>query len=192
METGGTMPAGSGRNSLRLDPFALPVRFPASDAGADGQVRQVELHRDHVVLRRAVRGMRMAVGVPVTAFRGVALRLAPPEQGHGASVTLTLDHHDRALCIPLFVAEDCDDVTAAWKAWGRVFGLPLLVADADGSLREAMPRIGRVAVRKSTPRRRRRSVLRRRRPSILLRRKPGRAIAGAPVHRGEREIIARN
>ena len=192
METGGTMPAGSGRNNLRLDPFALPVRFPASDAGADGQVRQVELHRDHVVLRRAVRGMRMAVGVPVAAFRGVALHLAPPEQGHGASVTLTLDHHDRALCIPLLVAEDCDDVTAAWKAWGRVFGLPLLVADADGSMREAMPRIGRVAVRKAAARRRRHSALRRRKPSILLRRKPGRAIAGAPVHRGEREIIARN
>ena len=32
----------------------------------------------------------------------------------------------------------------------------------------------------------------RRRPSILLRRKPGRRIDGARVHRGEREIIARN
>lgn len=192
METGGTMPAGSGRNSLRLDPFALPVRFPASDAGADGQVRQVELHRDHVVLRRAVRGMRMAVGVPVAAFRGIALRLAPPDQGRGASVTLTLDHHDQAMCIPLFLAEDCDEVTAAWKAWGRVFGLPLLVADPDGSLREASARIGRLAVREAAPRRRRRSALRRRRPAILLRRKPGRAIAGAAVHRCEREIIARN
>ena len=41
MEAGRT-PAGSGR-ALRLDPFALPVRFPAQDAGADGQMRQVEL-----------------------------------------------------------------------------------------------------------------------------------------------------
>ncbi|MES1156101.1 MAG: hypothetical protein ABUL48_06695, partial [Pseudorhodoplanes sp.] len=73
MEAGGALPAGSGR-ALRLDPFALPVRFPAQDAGADGQVRQVELDRDRVVLRRAVRGIRMNVGVPVSTFRGVALR----------------------------------------------------------------------------------------------------------------------
>ena len=57
MEAGGT--AGSGR-ALRLDPFALPVRFPAQDAGADGQMRQVELHRERVMVRRAVRGMRMS------------------------------------------------------------------------------------------------------------------------------------
>ena len=66
METGG-IPAGSAR-ALRLDPFALPVRYPAQDSGADGQVRQVELHREHVVLRRAVRGMRMKLG-PTAALR---------------------------------------------------------------------------------------------------------------------------
>lgn len=191
MEAGGMPPAGSAR-ALRLDPFALPVRYPAKDSGADGQVRQVELHRERVVLRRAVRGMRMSVGVPVSAFRGVALRLIPADGDEPAAVTVMLDHSDHALSVPLYAASDSDNVTAIWKAWGRVLGLPLLVAENDGTLREPFARLGGVAVEKPQPRRRRRSVLKRRRPSILLRRKPGRRIDGARVHRGEYEIIARN
>ena len=58
--------------------FTLPVRFVAQDGGADGQTRQVELCRDRVVLRRAVRGIPMKVGVPVAAFRGVSLRMLAP------------------------------------------------------------------------------------------------------------------
>jgi len=191
METGGIPPAGSVR-ALRLDPFALPVRYPAQDSGADGQVRQVELDRDHVVVRRAVRGMRMSVGLPVSAFRGVALRLVPADGEHPATVTVMLDHNDYALSVPLYAASDSDDVTAIWKAWGRVLGLPLLVAAGDGVLREPFARLGALDVDQPRSRRRRRSVIKRRRPSILLRRKPGRCIDGAPVHRGEREIIARN
>jgi hypothetical protein len=49
-----------------------------------------------------------------------------------------------------------------------------------------------VRVDAPTPRRRSRSILWRRRPSILRRRKPGRALSEPQVHRGEREIIARN
>ena len=56
-------PAGSSRVQ-RLDPFALPVRFAASDAGADERVRDVELHRERVVVRRSVAGMRMALNLP--------------------------------------------------------------------------------------------------------------------------------
>ena len=190
MEAGGIPPAGSAR-ALRLDPFALPVRYPAKDSGADGQVRQVELHRERVVLRRAVRGMRMSVGVPVSAFRGVALRLVPADGVEPAAVTVMLDHNDHALSVPLYSANDSDEVTAIWKAWGRVLGLPLLVAENDGALREPFARLGGLAIDDPQPRRRRRSVLKRRRPSIMLRRKPGRRIDGARVHRGEHEIIAR-
>ena len=191
METGGIPPAGSGR-ALRLDPFALPVRYPAQDSGADGQVRQVELHREHVVLRRAVRGMRMKLGLPVSAFRGIALRLVPAEGDQPAAVTLTLDHNDGALCVPLYAASDSDNIAAVWKAWGRVLRLPLLVAESDGAVREAIASLGAVTHADPRPRRRRRSAIKRRRPSIFLRRKAGRRIDGAPVHRGEHEIIARN
>jgi hypothetical protein len=53
----------------------LPVRFDAHDSRADGGLRQIELHRERVVLRRAVHGMQMAVNVRVTDF--LALRCAP-------------------------------------------------------------------------------------------------------------------
>jgi len=103
-----------------------------------------------------------------------------------------LDHNDDALCVPLYADCHTDDVTAIWRAWGRVLSLPLLVVEEDGTLREIFARLGGVGIEVPQPRRRRRSVLRRRRPSILLRRKPGRRIDGARVHHGEREIIARD
>jgi Family of unknown function (DUF6101) len=70
--------------------------------------------------------------------------------------------------------------------------MPLLIAEADGRLREAFDRMGAVRVASPIGRRRRRSAIKRRRPSILLRRKVGRSIAKAAVHRDEREIIARD
>ncbi len=189
MEAGGTTPAGSGR-TLRLDPFALPVRFPARDAVADGHVRQVEIDRERVVLRRAVRGIRMKVGVPVSSFRGVTLRIAG-DDGEPAAVAVTLDHRDAALSIPLLITSDDSEVLAIWKAWSRVLRLPLLLADRDGVVQEPFPRMGDVALEKTQLRRRRRGAIKRRRPSILMRRRPGRSLEDADVHRGEREIIAR-
>jgi hypothetical protein len=188
MEAGGAMPAGSGRTA-RLDPFALPVRFPANDAGADGQMRQVELDRDRVVLRRAVRGMRMKIRLPVEAFVGITL-VSSDASGNTASVIL--DHCDPSLSIPLLDATALDDAAATWRAWGRVLGLSLWRRDPDGDV--SMVQTGRrtLVAAPDAGRRRRRSTIKKRRPSILMRRKPGRHIALSAVHRGEREIIARN
>ncbi|MEA2908137.1 MAG: hypothetical protein QOJ15_218, partial [Bradyrhizobium sp.] len=105
---------------------------------------------------------------------------------------IMLEHRDIGLTVPLFVATEGDDAVAQWKSWARVLGVPLLVADGDGALREPLRRIGRLAVGQSAPRRRRRSAIKWRRPSILMRRKPGRPSAHPRVYRGEREIIARN
>src|SRR5262245_31140205 len=90
MVLGGIQPVGSSR-SERLDPLALPVRFTASDAGADERMRQIELTRDHVVLRRAVRGIHMRVNLRVSAFLGLALRLMPSEPGTPDLVTIWLE-----------------------------------------------------------------------------------------------------
>ncbi len=68
----------------------------------------------------------------------------------------------------------------------------LLVAEDDGVLREPFARMGGVRVDQVRPRRRRRSALKRRRPTMPLRRQPGKLTEATPVHRGEREIIARN
>lgn len=191
MTAGGATAAGSSR-ALRLDPFSLPVRFQANDAGADEHVRQVELHRERVVVRRAVRGMRIAVSVPVSVFLGVAIRVIPPDAGFDGAVAVMLEHRDRALSVPLFLAFDGKDVVAEWQLWARVLGLPLLISDGEGSFREPFARIGAVRVAESVQRRRRHTAIKTRRPRILVRRKLGRLSAACVVHRGEREIIARN
>jgi hypothetical protein len=188
---GGALSVGSGRVQ-RLDPLALPVQFTAADARADERVRHVELSRERVVLHRAVHGIRMAVKVPVTAFMGVALRLIPSSDGGPNTVAVSLEHRDAGLSVPLYSAEHTNDVVAEWQLWARVFGLPLLVADPAGSLREPFRRLGGVRVGAPAPRRRRRNVIKARRPSILLRRRPGIMPELPVVHRDEREIIARN
>jgi hypothetical protein len=178
---------------MRLDPFSLPVRFAAADEAADERLRVVDLHRERVVLRRSVRGMRMALNLPVTAFRGVAIRLTFGDANAAAgAISVVLEHGDPALSLPLFSATEGDDIIAEWQCWGRVLGLPLLVAENDGSLREPFARLG-AFLRIETPtwRRRRRSAIVRRRPGRLLRRRSGKLSATPLVHRGEREIIAR-
>ena len=118
----------------RLDLFSLPARFATADETADEGLCIVDLHRERVVLRRALSGMRMAVNLPVAAYRGVAIRLdatteTPP------FVAVTLEHADAALSLPLFASTDNDDIVAEWQIWGRVLGLPLLIGDADGTMR---------------------------------------------------------
>jgi hypothetical protein len=185
---GGGCAAGSGR-TVRLDPFALPLRFTADDAAADGRVRQVELHRDRVIVRRSLAGMRMAVNLPVSAFAGVGLRVALRDGGARAVVMLA--HRDAGLALPLFVSDQADDAFAEWRSWANVLGLPLLV-DEEGAWREPFARMGGVRLEALQPRRRRRSPLKRRRPSILMRRVAGKLSGATRVHRGEHEIIARN
>jgi len=93
---GGGCAAGSSR-TMRLDPFALPLRFVAHDAAADGRVRQVELHRKRVVVRRSLGGMRMAINLPVSAFAGVGLQVTVRDGG--AQAFIVLAHKDPGLCI---------------------------------------------------------------------------------------------
>ncbi|MBV8701888.1 DUF6101 family protein [Bradyrhizobium sp.] len=168
--TSGSNPAGSSR-STRLDPLSLPVRFDAHDTRADGGVRQVELHRERVVLRRAINGMRMAVNISVSDFRGIALRET------GETQLLVLIHRDPSLNIPLCESADRAEIAAAWQGWSEIFGLPQL---QDGESFEPAPR------------RRRRNAIRWRRPRFLIRRRVGDALSEPNVHRDEREIIARD
>src|SRR5580700_2854051 len=117
--TSGINPAGSSR-ALRLDPLSLPVSFDAHDVRADNGVRHVELYRERVVLRRAVLGMRMAINLRVSDFRGIALR------GTGDAQMLVLAHRDPSLTIPLCVSSDHDEIAAAWQIWSDIFSLPQL------------------------------------------------------------------
>jgi hypothetical protein len=154
----------------RLDPLSLPLSFSAHDTRADGGVRQVELHRERVVLHRAVSGMRMAVNVRVSDFLGIALREIDDAQ------MLVLAHRDPSLTVPLCISADRDEIADAWNMWSETFALPQLDDPAS----------------EPAPRRRRHNALRARRPRFLMRRKAGELLPWAPVYRGEREIIARN
>ena len=168
--TSGINPAGSSR-ALRLDPLSLPVRFEAHDARADGGVRHIELHRERVVLRRALHGMQMAVNLRVSDFLGVALR------GLDDARMLVLAHRDPSLTIPLCVSSDKDEIATAWQMWSDIFALPLLPEDKP---------------REPAARRRRHNAIRARRPRFLVRRRGGDLVNPANLHQGEREIIARD
>jgi hypothetical protein len=185
------MPSGSSRVE-RLDPFSLPLRFEVSDKAADERKRSVELTRERVVVHRAVRGIKMAVELPMSAYLGVAVRMEQPAGDRPGAITIVLEHRDPSLSLELYRADDGSDIVAEWQSWGRVLGMPLLVAEADGRLREPFERVGALNTASPCPRRRRRTALSQRRPSILLRRRPGVMPASPVVYQGEREIIARN
>jgi Family of unknown function (DUF6101) len=184
------LPAGSSRDE-RLDPFSLPLRF-ATDAGSTAApVRILELHSDHVVLMRARAGIKMTIALPLHSYLGIALHLQPRTVVERACAAIVLEHPDPQLSVTLHHARDAHDISFQWRCWARALGLPLLIVESDGSVREPFPRIGAIEVGRTAARRRGRSTLKSRRGIQRLRRRTG-SLASAAVHRGEREIIARN
>jgi len=129
--------------------------------------------------------------VPLCAFLGVALHLRPPQGQVEGTVAVVLEHRDPGLSLPLYIATDGIDIVAEWRSWAQVLGLPLLVGEENGALREAFPQLGVLRVWRPTARRRRRNAVARRRPRFMARRQV-RHRAPQVVHRDEREIIARN
>ena len=168
--TGGVKAAGSSR-ALRLDPLSLPLSFAAHDSRADGSVRHIELHRERVVVRRALAGMRMAISVRVDDYLGLAFRRS--DDAH----VLTLVHRDPALSIPLSAETDGETATLMGERWSTALALPLLPDEKK---------------RDPASRRRRRNVLAGRRPKFLLRRRIGAPLDALSCHVGERELIARD
>ena len=106
-------------------------------------------------------------------------------------LAVVLEHADPSLTLPLFLTAQADEALAEWRAWSEVLDVPLLLAKQGKHARAADACLGQLQIERPRPRRRRRSALKGRRPSILLRRATGNAARRSPVHRGEREIIAR-
>jgi hypothetical protein len=126
--------------------------------------------------------------MPVAAFAGISLRLESDEGGD--VLVVVLEHIDPSLTLPLFLTSQADEAVAEWRAWSEVLDVPLLLAEQGEGTTNA--RLGQIQIERPRPRRRRRSALKKRRPTILLRRGSGKVTRRTPVHRGEREIIARN
>src|SRR5258708_38488161 len=94
------MGAGWGRG-LGLGTSALPGSFAASDARADERMRLVELDRERVTGRRAVRGIRMRGSLKMSEFLGVAVRVIPPHQATAGAGAGLLEHRGQGLSVPL-------------------------------------------------------------------------------------------
>lgn len=140
---------------------------------ADGGSRQIEINRERVTVRRAVRGINMTVQVRIREFLGIACR--ETDEGHA----LVLAHRDPSLSVPLLLSTDDTEIERIWMQWSDLFALPQIEEDND-------------CAREPAQRRRRRNVIRERRPKFLVRRRAARASQDAPIHRDEREIIARH
>lgn len=126
--------------------------------------------------------------IPISSFRGIAVRMQPTDSGDLA-VLVELNHLDPSLSQTLMAADDLVDVAADWKAWSRCLGLPMLLIEADGSITRPVTTLGPIEVATPKPRRMH-SYFASRRPRFLARRKTGwerkqAALDGA-------EIIARD
>lgn len=172
-------------------PEEWPLQFQSLDPGADEGVRLVTLDRAGIVLRRRVAGVPMKLERSLDAYEGLAVALLDPE-GDDDGVAIVLVHADPALSVTLYSAPHIDDVVAEWRGWSETLGLPMLVTEADGTRRPAYPMLGRLTIGGVRARRARRGPLKHRRPSVYRRRAAGRPLNGLDVHRGERELIARD
>ena len=115
------------------DPSGLPVRFFAGDAIC----RRAACATSNFIANAlscgaSLRGMRMALNMPVAAFDGVSLWLVPGEAGDQDALAVVLKHRDPTLTLPLFLTSRPDEALAEWRAWSQVLDVPLLLADQRG------------------------------------------------------------
>jgi hypothetical protein len=173
----------------RLDPFELPARVTYQGAARAGTAQQVAIiGQDSVMIRRETNaGVPLYMTVPLAAYSGVLLSVH--DSDFGPSVELTLHHPNGDLGIPLFEADDTNDVIADWQAWSRTLARPLLIQNSDGEISEPRERLGGVTVKPPLARRANRFFAERR-PRFLCERSTGGPTKG-PVNTGA-EIIARN
>ncbi len=143
----------------------------AADHRADQGTRMILLASDMIRIDRVLHGMKMAIHVPVAAYRGVMLSVC---EGQGDShYEIKLAHRDPDLSIWLEAANTREAAQALLAQWGAFFGRPTL---------EEKTRL---------PKARRRcwTSVAKRRPRRLMRRKQGNGGNLLIVRRDEREII---
>jgi len=186
----GLKPAWAGRN-LRLDPQRLPQAVSYATCEVDGDIN-FTITEKGAVIRRPLKNSHLPISIalPARAFKGVAARAMEDEDGE-ITVTLELFHHDAALCVPLLVAHNLDDIAADWRAWAKAFDIPMLIIEHDGTPRRLDDCLARVETgekAKAAPRRPVR-LTKNRRSRFCARRKVG-GLGCRAVLDG-REIIAR-
>ncbi|MEM9222338.1 MAG: DUF6101 family protein [Pseudomonadota bacterium] len=164
----------------------LPARF---------SVRRRRDHRLDVSISREAVTISSpdaaAATQPVKSYRGISASVVRGKAG--PEFHLTLEHEDSQHCVPLAASSDIEAVAREWQAWAKALCLPLLAIDADGAVHGELNALGVILAERPSPRRRGSPLVGRRSRYARKRRAtpPTRALGEAPVHTGEREIIAR-
>ena len=94
----------------------------AADLRADGAARLVRVSATRVTIERSLQGVRMKLGVPVSAYRGLVFAVRQPT-GHA---TLTLCHEDSELDVTLGSGEAMELARKA-RAWSHLLGQPVRI-----------------------------------------------------------------
>lgn len=169
----------------RAEAYKVPAKFTVA---VEDATLHVHLDQDRALIRRVgAEGTDTAV-VPMSAYRGVAVS-ATYDAVDGAVFQLTLCHPDATLSVPLASGSCTTEIGRAWRTWATTLDRPLLVLDPDGTVAARLDQLGAIFAEKPLSRRKG-SPLVGRRSRTARRRSTGRP--SGQVHRGEREIIARN
>lgn len=163
-------------SQLAFDPALehFCVTRHAADARADGARRLIRVSATTVTIERSFEGVRMRVGIPMAAYRGLFIAVQAPN----GRATLSLRHDDGELDVVLGSGE-AEEVARSARAWSHVLGKAVAVEEACVAIRGAHAR----RCKRLKPARR---------SSFSRRRKLGSPALARTHFTGEHEIIARD
>jgi hypothetical protein len=143
---------------IDADPFVLPQRItiPAGERMSRlfGFIRYAMVHKDAVRATDSSPILGPFVWTePMSAYRGVALRVAWRDASGGKPVILVQLVHanDERRSVALHASFDGADVAARWRSWARALGRPLLLEDRAGELQQAERRLGSLRIDAAQP-----------------------------------------
>ena len=110
-------------SQLALETFSITRQ--ATDLRADGGSRTVHLSATAVTIERVIQGVRMRLGVPVSAYRDLVMSVRPSS----GQATLKLRHGDSELDV-VIGSGDAVEVARAARAWSAVVSKAVAVEDA--------------------------------------------------------------
>ena len=144
---------------IDANPFDLPayIAIPAQHwaSRAVGFIRYATIYRDAVSANDSspIFGIR-DWSEPITAYEGVAIRVAYRDRACDEPVIIIeLRHPVASRSVILHVSFDGTDVSARWRSWGDVLGLPTLVEDRSGDLHASNVYLGRIVAEAPQPHR---------------------------------------
>ena len=174
----------SGVKHFRLNPYSIPDRIVFSHNNVKYAIDRTGVS---VKMKMKKSGLPLSFAIPARTFEGIAAKAVELSDGT-QQVTLELHHQDPALCIPVLVSDNLDDIAADWHSWSRLMKLPMLMIGADNMAHPVREELGMVMIEDPIERRKRISTIKQR-PWFLRRRKVG--IVGEVQKITAAEIIAR-